>query len=381
MFLSSLNLLAICLAALPAVTAQIALPPILGNYSVGTKRVELIDYSREDPFAPTPQPRAFMAQFWYPISVNSSIEPATWLPANASVYAAAAGGIPVEGVLSINTRTYVNGTILTPLVSNSSLPILVFSPGLGAPAALYTSFLSSIAARGYLVIGVDHPYDSDFVELASGEVILSTVTAANITLAVTVRTGDVLYLASQLTMTNLTEWIPSLWCPSCIPTASIFGHSTGGNTAVQAMAPSNITHRPSPYKSSASLDGIFVSSTLTTGFPGPFLYIAAENSTFHSQLVAQWPLIKPWKLAVQVNGTKHQSFTDLAVIVPQVPNTTFAALYSSELGTINSNRTILITDTYLEAFFQWSLLGKSRPAILDGEVGQFQEVSFLDLGP
>ncbi|KAE8406679.1 hypothetical protein BDV37DRAFT_242385 [Aspergillus pseudonomiae] len=51
--------------------------------------------------------------------------------------------------------------IVCPFLSpHRSLPVIVFSPGLGSPEGLYTVFQEALASWGYIVIGVEHPLGS-----------------------------------------------------------------------------------------------------------------------------------------------------------------------------------------------------------------------------
>ena len=366
------------------VRTVITLPPPLGPYKVGTKRFEVTDFNRLDPLAPTPQPRSLMLQIWYPISQSSSQIPAPWLPANAAAWADQALDMGSGTIESIVTNTWLNGTAIFPLITrfNSMLPVVVFSPGSGSLAAFYTTFTSSLASYGYIIVGVDHPYDSDPLELPNGELIHDVLNDANNTLAAEIRSADVIWLATQLTLPNIISWldVPS---DSCAVLSSkvkeiklgIFGQSIGGTTAALAMQYSNTS-----YSAGASLDGPFYGPILTDGFYGPQLYMAAQNSGNHAVLVAEWPLVKGWKLAVEVNRSMHDPYTDAVVLVPQVPSDSNLALECGRyIGTINSERIIKIVTTYLKAFWGWALLGKEESHLLKYESARFPEVVFENI--
>lgn len=52
-----------------------------------------------------------------------------------------------------------------------------------AHSAYYTTFTSFLASYGYIIVGVDHLYDSDPVELPNGELIHDVLSDTNNTLA------------------------------------------------------------------------------------------------------------------------------------------------------------------------------------------------------
>jgi hypothetical protein len=80
---------------------------------------------------------------------------------------------------------------------------VVFSPGSGSLATFYTAFTSSLASYGYIVVGVDHPYDSEPLELPDGTLIFDILTDANNTLTAEIRGTDVTWLVTQLTVPNI----------------------------------------------------------------------------------------------------------------------------------------------------------------------------------
>ncbi len=55
-------------------------------------------------------------------------------------------------------------------------PLVLFSPGLGESRLLYSVTAKSIAAQGYVVVTIDHPYDTEVVEFPDGSVVRSNGT-------------------------------------------------------------------------------------------------------------------------------------------------------------------------------------------------------------
>ncbi len=51
-------------------------------------------------------------------------------------------------------------------------PLLLFSHGWGNPTFLYTAELGDIVSHGYIVVAVDHPYDTAYTRFPDGDVIL-----------------------------------------------------------------------------------------------------------------------------------------------------------------------------------------------------------------
>jgi len=378
------GILLLLILYVPSIQAGIIFPPLKGPYPVGTRRIEVVDYDRKDPYAPGSQPRAPMLQLWYPISSTALLTPAPWLPPNSSYYEAQDLGIPVEELESIKTGTFINGTAIFPLArkekgsdqKNSTVPILVFSPGSGALCAIYSIFLSSLASFGYTIVGIDHPYDSDHIERPSGEVIFRNETQyfSNITLAVETRRDDVLWLGTQLTpdkLTNLLSTPPSTLHSTTL-SLGIFGQSLGGTTANMAMVDTS-----TPFQSSASLDSPFLYPLNETGFHGPLLYMGGTiNPCCHESLLHCWHLITSWKLAVAIRGTTHFSFSDFITIRLQLDH---GVGDLPDVGEMNPERMVELVTDYLRAFWEWTLEGGRISGLLRGKVDAFPEVDWEDL--
>ena len=375
----SLSVLHVLAQAIPAV---IELPSLPGPYAVGQRRVEVVDSGRLDPLAPSPQPRALMLTLWYPLDPRTTTcrRPAPYFPANASRSAETKYHLPNETLDRIVTHTSLNGTAFHPLLSRDcALPVLVFSPGSGAPVALYSFFTAALASWGYIVVGIDHTYDSDPVEFPDGHLAHfadALVDPASRTEAVIIRGADAMFVASQLTLRNLARWLPGFgMSKNARSTRSvklgICGHSNGGATAALAMQNSS-----TPYEAACSFDGPFT-ATNDTGFHGPFLYEAARPSELHNSTVDVWPRIAGWKEAIQINSTSHDDFTDLAAIVPPLAGTGLPEVFKGLLSSLDANRTMHVMVAYAKAFFDFTLLGTKESERLLHDFSQYPEVSLL----
>ena len=56
--------------------------------------------------------------------------------------------------------------------------MVLFSPGLAGVRSQNTAWAQELASHGYVVVALDHPYDSAAVVLADGRVVRSAVTAS-----------------------------------------------------------------------------------------------------------------------------------------------------------------------------------------------------------
>lgn len=323
-----------------------------------------------------------MLTLWYPLDprTTSGLVPAPYFPANASSYVESANKLPKGSIDSIVTHTLLNGTAFHPILSSDrDLPVLVFSPGFGAPAAVYSFFTAALASWGYVVVGMDHTYDSDPVEFPDGHLVHTATALADPssgTMSVLIRGADALFVASQITLRNLVCWLPGFGTPENgqIPRSvklGIFGHSNGGATAALAMQNSS-----TPYCAACAFDGTFY-GTNATGFHGPFLYEAAKPSAQHNSTVGVWPKITGWKEAIQINSTSHNDFTDLSAIVPQISGTDSAGMFEGLLSSPDANRTMHAMVAYAKAFFDFTLLGTTEDDTILHDFSQYPEVSLV----
>jgi Platelet-activating factor acetylhydrolase, isoform II len=381
--------LSVCIAALvwtigssAANTTRFALPTLPGPYAVGSTRIQVTDYTRQDPLVSTPgfTPRTLMLQLWYPIATNSSLQQAPYLPEAAAKVTESKFFLPSGSTSKIDTNTFANGVAINPLLTNTgSLPVAVFSPGSGVLSALYTSYTSPLASHGYFIVGVDHTHDSSPVELANGTVITASLGDTNATvneMAAIVRRDDLLWLSTQLTLKNLYSWLPGFELtkkgPNPTVRLAVFGQSLGGTAT--ALTLQNDT---SPYVAGFSLDGPFYGPIVQSGFRGPFFYLQAQEPLVDkASLDTVWAKVRGWKQAVRVNGTTHFDYSDIPVILPIAPDSLLAKVYGPREGPLASGRKVQIMTTYLKAFFDSKLLGRQTEKILLGNSTEFPEVEF-----
>ena len=92
---------------------------------------------------------------------------------------------------------------LDPAAAEPSLsyPLVVISPGGGAPRFFYSTILEDLARQGFVVAAIDHPHDALLVEFSDGEAVIGlhkTLTRAEIELRVQVRAQDVPFVNDEL---------------------------------------------------------------------------------------------------------------------------------------------------------------------------------------
>lgn len=158
------------LGALVYIFPTSALPSPGGKYGVGLKFVELEDGSRLEPFLEGGEKRRMIADIWYP-SLQTQGRRRSELLKNPTLYINSLANnynlpaIIFQYIRAVKTNSYIEAN---PVDFEGGAPVVLLSPGTPALAALYFSFAEYLASRGYVVVGVEHPYGAAVVEFADG---------------------------------------------------------------------------------------------------------------------------------------------------------------------------------------------------------------------
>ncbi|MFC7247110.1 hypothetical protein ACFQO7_31930 [Catellatospora aurea] len=348
------SVLCLVLIAFGPVTAWALPVPVFpepsGQYSVGTTVLEWTDPDREETATPTPSDhRTVVVQLWYPAHRGATDKhQAQYLgrtrPEARTVADALAGYLGVPGFLLDNlapARTHSMFDIAaTP--EGGRFPVVLFSPGLGGVRTQNTAWAEELASRGYIVAGLDHPYDSAAVVLADGRAIRTMVTATGDPVHWTaIRAADLSFVLTQLDRLDKGELPSPLTGRIDIHRAAATGHSIGGAAALQAA------RQDTRFAAVINLDG-FPRDPANQPIRQPILAVAhpvdpQENPTYLPSLdqVLQRGTSPSYLLTVP--GSAHLTFTDGPLYLPPVP-----ALVGS-LGPLESLRmTVDVSAAFLD---------------------------------
>ena len=289
--------------------------PIVGpkQYDVAITTFSLNDASRLDPFAKDNCTRSIMTSAYFPMADchTKTLEP--YVPPATALFhdeKFAAYGLPNGTFSSLQLETCANA-IQAQSHDPHAFPLVLFSPGLSTSRFLYSNMLQSIAATGYTIVSIDHPYDADFVEFPDGTSVTAVdlSTDADIALALSTRIADIAFLHRQLTTPASPHRIPNFSTKSPV---AIFGHSLGGATAAAATT----TTRTPAFRGALNIDGTMFGSILTAGTTAPLMLLAHRNKTLATDpsWATAWPKVSAWKALYQVARAAHYSFSDLPLI-------------------------------------------------------------------
>ena len=248
-----------CCRGFPAF-AQTASPPLdrripapTGPFAVGRTERFWVDSSRAEPFVPGPSARREVAvHLWYPADGRPVGPQAPYIPHIAEISTVlgdsgmtsafgAVGGAIASGV--VPSHSFAEAPVRR---QGRPFPVLVFSPGFGESCLTYSAQLEELASQGYVVFGIDHPYDASAVWLPGNRIVQFASARWNAALAqpkgavsyqlaqVPLRTGDIRFVIDRVTQLDRGE--PGNPFEGTLDLGQIgaFGHSLGGIAAASA---------------------------------------------------------------------------------------------------------------------------------------------------
>ncbi|CAM5603534.1 lipase [Streptomyces xanthochromogenes] len=352
-------------ASAPVGTRPIQLPHPTGQYPLGSDTLHLVDHSRRDPWVPD-QDRELMVTLTYPAARSGVGRPTAYATAaEAPALLKAFGADPARAGDVDATRTHARAGVRP---APGAHPLVVLSPGFGAPRYTLTTLAEDLASRGYVVASVDHAYESVGTSFPGGRLLTCVACTAmeNGTPGSQVtetRAADVSFLLDRLTGTY-----PAWHYSRSIDERRIgmAGHSIGGAAAIPAMV------RDGRIGAGVNMDGAFWDVLPPRGLGGrPFLMLGTDDATHQPggkdrTWDAMWPALDGWKRWLTVAGAEHMTFSDEPVL---------AAHFGLPGQPLPVRRAVSVVRTYVGAFFDQELRGRARP-VLDGPTAANPEVRF-----
>jgi Platelet-activating factor acetylhydrolase, isoform II len=344
------------------------LPEPTGPCPVGTTSLYLTDVSRPDPWAAGVSARELMVSLWYPATPSDGQRARYMTPAESELQLTSRGitGVPQDALSTVRTNA-VSGA--TPAGHQSSLPLVMLSPGFTNSRSTLTGLAEDLASHGYVAAGIDHTYESYATAFPDGRVTTCLSRQAprrdRGEKVVAGRAADVSFVIGELISMHPPWQGAALIDPSRMAMA---GHSIGGAAAIATML------ADSRIRAGIDMDGTTHAQIPDHGLSRPFLFLGKPPGKSipgkpgpASTWERDWKLLTGWKRWLQVAGAVHASFTDLALLADQMGIDIGAALPGA--------RSLDITRAYVRAFFDQHLRGRPQ-ALLDQPSPRYPEVTF-----
>ncbi|MFI1104503.1 alpha/beta hydrolase family protein [Streptomyces melanogenes] len=355
-----------------SVTVRLAGPT--GPAPVGAVELHLIDRTRTDPWAEPKQPRELMVTVAYPADNAQGRRLLPWLPPGAERALKARYGSALDTVVLPATHSADRAPS-----RRGRRPVLLYSPGYASDRTFNTLVVEDLVSWGYVVVTVDHPYDSGEVEFPDGHVVLTRPeeNEDTITKAVAVRAADLRFVLDQLVYLDRggnpdaqRRPLPHGLCGTLdLSRVGVFGHSQGGAAAAAAM------DGDPPVQAGVNLDGAVRGPVVKRGLDRPFLLV---DTAVHDGLrqdptwSALWENLRGWHRCLRLADADHLSFTDLVSIGPQ------SGVPLPLLGTIPAERAVAAVRATVRTFFDAHLRGRPDTGhLLMGASPRYPEIQYI----
>lgn len=333
------------------------IPAPRGPHPVGSTIYRWVDGGRPELATSNPDDlRNVIAQAWYPAAATRGPKVA---------YMDGLGRLPrtVYGLPGFIFRRF--GETDTHAVADAPAsaarirwPVVIFSPGYGAPRAVYAGLLADLASRGYVVIALDHPYESAIVQLADGRVVGPAPFRArgdtgvpHMERQVAVRAADVRFLLNRL---DRGEGLGPLAGRLDLTRIAAIGHSFGGATAVLTAS------HDARIRAAADIDGMLYGDVRGAAFQGPLLLLESGGTQQMSRYVRATRAVMAevpaggWRFAI--GGSNHLSFTDTELFLSPPARWAAARVMHGPRGAADTHA---VTVDILDAFLRGPLRGES----------------------
>jgi platelet-activating factor acetylhydrolase isoform II len=367
---------ALTVVAAPSASAAVTftLPEPTGNGQVGTTSLHLVDANRKDPWKPDRQ-RELMVSVWYPARNADQYPRAPWATRGITPWLEGFGaslGIPQGSVDWNGVKT--DGHVGAP--AKGRWPVVVYSPGFGAPRLAATLQAEDLASHGYIVVTIDHTYET-MVEFPGGRVeppVTQDGSPDSMKKAIDARVADTRFVLDKLGDIDHGRNPDAEGHPlprglaMDLPHIGMFGHSYGGFAAGETM------YYDKRIDAGINLDGAMSTSShpyqpgevVKHGLDRPFQLMGSQGADdngkpfdhthtdpFDPSWGDFWANQRGWKRDILLHGSGHYSYTDLQMILPQlagplnIPPTQWAPL----IGTTDPAGSLQTQNTEIRCFF------------------------------
>ncbi|MDG2451062.1 MAG: hypothetical protein P8M34_15545 [Saprospiraceae bacterium] len=331
---------------LPSLLPVFELPEPRGSYNVGTKLIH-VQTERDEIITKDPNDkRELLYKIWYPSESDvSSLKSEKYVDKGSRAGFAMKYGLPPETMDYLDhIKTYAYSDIP---VANGSFPLLIFSHGYGSKATGYYAFLTELASQGYVIINMNHTYESlgatfpdgrikyfDYNfqrEISSGgmEAMKPLIEAFKNKLVFDKRHPIVRKAVKEFyesksvdrwaedistTIDIVFEWNKKGFLKNKLELdqLAVMGHSNGGGAAGMVAA------KDSRVKAGVNLDGITWGNLIDTIYNIPFLYVSADWPAEHEDINSHIYINKSTDYFYESKLLKsgHPNFMDIPFMIP-----------------------------------------------------------------
>lgn len=322
------------------------LPEPRGAYTVGTEMI-YTQTNRDEIITEDPtDKRELLYKIWYPSDVDaSSLKGEKYVDEGSRIGFATKYGAPAATLNYLDrVKTFIYQDIP---VANGRFPVLIFSHGYGSKATGYYALLTEIASQGYVIVNMNHTYESLGVTLPDGRIKyfdfdyqreISKETMKVVEPLMNAFKSDLTYEERHPIVRDVAKKyfmgdMDRRWSEDMIYTIDLleawnadgllknkldlnrigaFGHSVGGG-AVGELAIND-----SRVKAVANLDGIQWGNMIDSIYRVPYLYLSADWPAEHEDVNSHVYINKSTDYFYETKLLKsgHPNFMDIPFMIP-----------------------------------------------------------------
>jgi dienelactone hydrolase len=345
------------LGAGPPEPAVVSLPAPTGPFAVGRTIYEWTDASRDEMLSDVEgERRSVVVWVWYPAEPSDALV-AEYMPNGLGEIIEQSIGLPARLV-------QVPAQEDPPLAeTDDAFPVLVFSHGSGSLLAVYSTLLSEIASHGYVVVGIQHPYNAMMTTFADGRAIPTSPEATKDN--VQYWSEDTAFVVDELE--KLAAGTGKFGGRLDLARLGAFGHSFGGAASAEFCLDDERC------VAGLNFDGSLSGDVEKVGVTQPFMDVLSGTTCEEvaamgaMTLEACLPMLAQYQVGWQkmfdasdagyrltIPGSRHGSFTDLPLLVSLAP-------MFADAATIAPERLVEISTQSTLAFFDRHLKGTNEP--------------------
>lgn len=209
-----------------------------GPYKIGTVTYDWKDEQREETLTPTSgDKRELMVQIWYPASSSAKGKMAPYL-SNPDVFVSAySQNLDIPELLFTSMKYVKTHAIEHAEISDkeAAYPVLLFSHGIGGHKSHNTFQIEHLASYGYIVVGIDHTYNSIASVFDDGRVanfIPQETSVKHLDELNKVWVADAKFVLNQVEKLAKGDPNHRFTGRMDMKNVGMFGHSFGGSTSV-----------------------------------------------------------------------------------------------------------------------------------------------------
>ena len=295
---------------------HLEIPTLSGEHSVGRQEFVWTDPMRLEPRTQDLDDyRQTGLVVWYPAESGTGSS-APYVPDLDAIRAGLVESgeftsIEVAGLGWVRSHSYEDAAVDT---STDRYPLLILSPGNATNVEFYGSLAEDLASNGYVVVGLNHPFQVTAMLLTDGSVaVYDTATDAGpVADKIAERVADVEFVLNRLGP----EIAAGRFLDGRVDLSrvGVLGHSNGGLTAAEVCRASTAVTACMNIDGQAA-SGPFGTSAEPAPVGRPFMYLTKE-AEIHPALAATFEQSGAGTFRVVVPAATHDQFADGPLFQP-----------------------------------------------------------------